>query len=75
MSRFAGIPVFYDSNADKTPGFLDTLTHVGRTRLRLPTHRGISPLDDSPHSQVLDLLVVVSQLPKQGLGVLADLES
>src|SRR5437773_7990223 len=49
------------------------LTSVGRTRLRPPTHRGIRPLDDSPHSQVLDLLVVVPDLPKEGPGVLGDL--
>ena len=46
---------------------------VGPTRLRLPTHRGIRPLDDSPHSQVLDPLIGVAHLPKQRLGVLADL--
>ena len=40
----------------------------------LPANRGIRPLDDSPYSQVLDLVVVVSQLPKEGLGVLADLD-
>src|ERR671923_2059071 len=42
-------------------------------RLRLPTRRGIRPLDDSPPSQILDLLVVVPDLPQEGLGVLADL--
>ena len=43
-------------------------------RLRLSTHRGVRPLDSSQHSQVLDLLVVVPNLPKQGLGVLVDLD-
>ena len=46
---------------------------LGLTRLRLPTHRWVRPLDDAPRSQVLDPLVVVAHLPKQGLGVLADL--
>src|SRR6266849_2972164 len=46
---------------------------LGRTRLRLPTYRGIRPLDDSPPSQVRDVLVVVPDLPKEGLGVLGDL--
>src|SRR5262245_39634698 len=41
--------------------------------LRLPTHRGIRPLDDAPCAQVLDLLVVVPDLPQEGLGVLGDL--
>src|SRR5207244_4715812 len=43
------------------------------SRLRFPTHRGIRPLDDAPPSQVLDVLVVVPDLPQEGLGVLADL--
>src|SRR6267142_4156230 len=41
--------------------------------LRLPTHRGIRPLHDTPPSQVLDVLVVVPDLPQEGPGVLADL--
>ena len=45
-----------------------------RARLRLSTYRGIRPLDDAPRSQILDLLAVVPQLPKEGLGVLADLD-
>ena len=48
-------------------------TQTGRTRLRLPAQRRISPLDDTLPSQGLDLLVVVPDLPQQGLGVLADL--
>ena len=43
-------------------------------RLRLSIHRGVRPLDSSQHSQVLDLLVVVLNLPKQGFGVLVDLD-
>ena len=43
------------------------------SRLRLPALRRISPLDDAPLSQGLDLLVIVPELPQQGPGVLADL--
>ena len=48
-------------------------THPGRTRLRLPALRRISPLDDAPPSESLDLLVIVTELPQQGPGVLANL--
>ena len=44
-----------------------------RALTALPHPPGIRPLDDAPPSQVLDVLVVVPDLPQEGLGVLADL--
>src|SRR2546427_12965133 len=48
-------------------------TYGGRTRLRFSTCRGLRPLDDAALAQVLDLLIVVPELPQEGLGVLAGL--